>query len=78
MKNQLTRKNKFYARQIGKLDHSDINFNKTSLIMRQTTEKCEGCYDMEGICFCLNCEKIYCKTCEDHIHNIPANRSHER
>jgi len=60
-----------------KLDHSDINY-KNSLLNKQSNEKCEGCFELDGNCFCLHCEKVYCKTCEDHIHNIPVNSNHER
>ena len=42
------------------------------------TERCDGCFDKGGVCFCINCEKIFCKICEDQIHVVPINRSHER
>lgn len=42
------------------------------------TERCDGCYDGEGICFCVNCEKIFCRMCDDQIHFIPSNKIHER
>jgi hypothetical protein len=41
-------------------------------------ERCDGCFDGEGQCFCVNCEKIFCKMCEDQIHVVPSNRLHER
>jgi len=69
---------------LDKLDRTETNtnFNKIPAInikqYHTTDEKCEGCYENDGQCFCLNCEKIYCKFCENHIHNVPVNRSHER
>ena len=41
-------------------------------------EKCEGCFEADGIVYCANCGKTYCKTCQDQIHIVPANRLHER
>ena len=41
-------------------------------------EKCEGCFQGNGIVFCTDCGKIYCKTCEDQLHVIPSFRDHER
>ena len=34
----------------------------------QSKDKCDGCFEGEGTCFCTNCGKIYCKICEDQIH----------
>ena len=41
-------------------------------------EKCEGCFQGEGVIFCSECGKIYCKTCDDQLHVIPSFRNHER
>ena len=41
-------------------------------------EKCDGCFDGYAVCFCITCEKIFCKMCEDQIHIVPSNRQHER
>ena len=41
-------------------------------------EKCEGCFQGDGIIFCSECGKIYCKTCDDQLHVIPSFRNHER
>ena len=49
---------------------------QTNLIPPQ--EKCEGCFQGNGIVFCTECGKIYCKTCEDQLHVIPSFRNHER
>jgi len=51
-------------------------YNKNKRVF--PTEKCEGCFDSDGVCFCVNCEKIFCKACEDQIHVIPIYKSHER
>ena len=41
-------------------------------------EKCEGCYQGDGVAFCNECGKIFCKTCDDQLHVIPSFRNHER
>ena len=41
-------------------------------------EKCEGCYQGDGMVFCTECGKIYCKTCDDQLHVIPSYSTHER
>ena len=41
-------------------------------------EKCEGCYQGDGVVFCTECGKIYCKTCDDQLHVIPSFSTHER
>ena len=50
------------------------NFSNTAPFV----EKCEGCFQGEGIIFCSECGKIYCKTCDDQLHVIPSFRNHER
>ena len=40
--------------------------------------KCDGCYQGDGVVYCVNCGKIYCKICEEQIHVVPSNRNHER
>lgn len=42
------------------------------------SEKCEGCFNGTGYCFCNECGKIYCKICDDQLHVVPAFREHER
>jgi len=46
--------------------------------MTHYQEKCEGCFQGDGIVFCTECGKIYCKTCDDQLHVIPSYRNHER
>ena len=41
-------------------------------------EKCEGCFQGDGVVFCNECGKIFCKTCDDQLHVIPSFRNHER
>ena len=41
-------------------------------------EKCEGCFQGDGIIFCTECGKIFCKTCDDQLHVIPSFRNHIR
>ena len=52
------------------------NLNNINVIPYQ--EKCEGCFQGDGIVFCTECGKIYCKTCDDQLHVIPSFRTHER
>ena len=50
----------------------------TQNIPMNTFDKCEGCFQGDGYCFCTNCGKIYCKICDDQLHVVPAYRSHDR
>lgn len=52
--------------------------NKPNNNQNKYVEKCEGCFDNDGTCFCVVCEKIYCKMCENQIHMVPSNMNHER
>lgn len=66
----LTDKNNHY-------NPNEQNNNYTSM-NQLFNEKCEGCFQGEGIIFCSECGKIYCKTCDDQLHVIPSYRNHER
>ena len=70
--NQETQNQMNYYDQM-KIQQNAIGGNNNSM-----KEKCEGCFEADGIVYCANCGKIYCKTCEDQIHIVPANRLHER
>ena len=59
----------------GKNNLNQIELNNASIAIAQ---KCEGCFQGEGAIFCAECGKIYCKTCDDQFHVIPAYRNHER
>ena len=56
------------------------NLNQIGQINASITfaQKCEGCFQGEGALFCAECGKIYCKTCDDQFHVIPAYNNHER
>ena len=54
---------------------NQIAQNNASITFAQ---KCEGCFQGEGALFCAECGKIYCKTCDDQFHVIPAYNNHER
>ena len=54
---------------------NQIGQNNASITFAQ---KCEGCFQGEGAIFCAECGKIYCKTCDDQFHVIPAYNNHER
>lgn len=41
-------------------------------------EKCDGCFEGEGVTYCKQCEKLLCNICDNQIHVIPAYRNHER
>lgn len=44
----------------------------------QVNEKCDGCYVQDAVVYCSNCEKAFCKMCNDQMHIIPRLRSHNR
>lgn len=61
--------------------NNNLNLNNIQMnnkVIPRNEERCDGCFDGEGHIFCVNCEKIYCKDCEDQIHIVPVNRLHER
>ena len=40
--------------------------------------KCDGCYEGDAICYCVQCAQSFCKICDEQIHMIPANRMHQK
>ena len=54
-----------------------LNNNNTNNNIPQK-EKCDGCYQGDAICYCINCNKLYCKICDEQIHIVPSNRNHEK
>ena len=40
--------------------------------------KCDGCYEGDANCFCVQCGQYYCKICDEQIHIIPANNNHQK
>lgn len=78
-------KDKEKAKKTSEIDLSDnmstsnINQNnKNQIINQEHVEKCEGCYFNEGYVYCTNCEKTYCKKCEEQLHIIPRMKTHNR
>ena len=66
-----------------KIEHYSSQNSKFKTISKEKLnpddiEKCDGCYEREGVCFCICCEKIFCALCEEQIHIVPSNRQHER
>ena len=51
---------------------SNINTRKYPQI------KCDGCYEGEAICYCVQCGQYLCKICDEQIHIIPANNNHQK
>ena len=49
--------------------------NVQSLI---TPQKCEGCFIADAVCFCKECGKAFCPSCDGQIHLVPIFKSHER
>ena len=44
----------------------------------QAQQKCEGCFVVDAVCFCKECGKAYCPTCDSQIHLVPIYKNHER
>jgi len=59
-------------------DKNNINIIEQNNASITFAQKCEGCFQGEGAIFCAECGKIYCKTCDDQFHVIPAYNNHER
>ena len=41
-------------------------------------QKCEGCFVVDAVCFCKECGKAFCPTCDSQIHLVPIYKNHER
>ena len=52
---------------------SNINPNK-----KYPQMKCDGCYEGDAICYCVQCGQYYCKICDEQIHIIPVNNNHQK
>ena len=52
-----------------------LNINSPNVLSQQ---KCEGCFTADAVCFCKECGKAYCPTCDSQIHLVPMYKSHER
>ena len=54
------------------------NINPQYISQNYPPIKCDGCYEGNAICFCVQCGQHYCKVCDDQIHMIPANSMHQK
>ena len=54
------------------------NINPQFLPQKYPLIKCDGCYEGDAICFCVQCGQAYCKICDDQIHMVPANMTHQK
>jgi hypothetical protein len=55
------------------------NFNlRTQQNFNAEEIKCEGCSELNAICYCTECKKSFCAQCENQIHTIPAMKNHIR
>ena len=52
--------------------------NTQNLLLQQSQQKCEGCFTADAVCFCKECGKAFCPTCDSQIHLVPIYKSHER
>ena len=43
-----------------------------------TPQKCEGCFIADAVCFCKECGKAFCPSCDGQIHLVPIYKNHER
>ena len=62
-------KNQFYPNQPPLSPNTPTNPNP---------EKCEGCFESDAVCYCKDCNKLFCSLCDGQIHIIPAMRNHQR
>ena len=43
-----------------------------------SSQKCEGCFLADAVCFCKECGKAFCPSCDGQIHLVPIYKNHER
>ena len=54
-------------------------FNKRNDINQPNNNiKCDGCFENEAIIFCDECNKCYCKKCDDQLHIVPSFKNHNK
>ena len=56
--------------------NTNINPLNTQNLLSQ--QKCEGCFTSDAVCFCKECGKAFCPSCDSQIHLVPIYKSHER
>ena len=54
------------------------NINPQYILNKYPPVKCDGCYEGDAICFCIQCGQSFCKVCDDQIHMMPANMTHQK
>lgn len=73
----ITPSNEIHSERINNDEHSIIDTDLRNS-NQQSEEKCNGCFIQTAVVYCTNCEKLYCKMCEDQIHIIPRMKTHTR
>ena len=89
--NNLNIDNKYFGTLDSNLNNQFIHIQNGPLIPLQTpniqtinsqnllsSQKCEGCFILEAVCFCKECGKAFCPSCDSQIHLVPIYKSHER
>jgi hypothetical protein len=69
--------NNNYYNQLSNSNNNNI-INNTINNDNLSIKKCDGCYQGDASVYCTNCDKFFCKICEDQIHVVPFNRNHIR
>ena len=76
------------------LETSELKLNKNNINTTETNNninnisninpkrynqiKCDGCFENDAICYCVQCGQYYCKICDEQIHVIPVNSTHQK
>jgi hypothetical protein len=63
---------------ITEIQAKDINNISNMNLKKYPQIKCDGCYEGDAICYCVQCGQYYCKICDEQIHIIPANNNHQK
>ena len=63
---------------ITEIPTKDINNISNINLKKYPQIKCDGCYEGDAICYCVQCGQYYCKICDEQIHIIPANNNHQK
>ena len=65
-------------------NNNNFNANNNNILNNSNSQqnyfgqKCEGCYNGDAICYCEECNKLYCNICDEQVHIIPALSNHIR
>ena len=60
------------------LPNQNQNLNPNMNTITTAQQKCEGCFIPDAVCFCKECGKAFCPTCDSQIHLVPIYKNHER